>query len=476
MNWITTQFFLLTFVITTVIAGPTFAADMCRSLFTTGVEKVTIPNATYNKEVSQLRETISGKLATVWRSEWKTKLTVTESNQYIIDLCKHFLTPETSQAVLKGLDINSNAFTRKVHARLYKLQSSGKMKPGDILAVRDKPGPEGSKDTTFTYYLKPLKMANGNGKHQVRIRTYLREIDFRDLKVGEMVDGFDNLSRQVNITKLDGDLIQVVINDAKGLVSNQTFRLAEIIDQYGATLNLRAPHGKNYKLEIKSALTDEISSAKYKRLGGDHMVQKLDVSLTEDQVQELFAPLNHASPQKQYFESMGRILKLEKSLLAKNPENAPRIKAVLDVLKEGVAQNPEFLLIEGATAYHRTAFETTTGLQTTVDREQSVYEGNMYASDKLKKPSTVKGNNKAYKPNAKDARHVELKVPVTSMENTVGIEYANPETAPQAGPKTENDQKIEDMLSDYHRYVRSSLHPGKFNYIRKNGAKDPDTN
>ena len=202
------------------------------------------------------------------------------------------------------------------------------------------------------------------------------------------------------------------------------------------------------------------------------MVQKLDVALTLDQVTSLFAPLRSSGPATKTRESLTRVNALVRDLVRKNPENQARIEAVFKVIKQGIAGNPDFLTIEGATAYHRTAFETTTGLQTTVDRDQGVYSGNMYqANGSLKDPILTTKTNTIFRPESNDSRHVELKVPVTSMANTAGITFADPLNAPKP-QDSGNDDKIKQILSVYHRFVRNNRHAGKFNYLRENGVTE----
>ncbi len=457
-------------ILFSIFFTPTFAfsAETCRSLFSAEIVKVFIADSTYQKDIKNLRSTLSGKLATVWRSEWKTKLSVSESNQYVNDLVNKFLTTHTRSVILSGLDINNDGFTREVHSRLYKLQVEKLLLPADELAVRDSPAPEGAKDTTFTYYLKPLKSFKSEGKHQVRIRTYLREIRYAEISIGESVQGFDINEKKITVTRLSNNNFKLTMGIADVVEIEQRLTIDELTTKEGPSMRLFAPHGKNFKLEIKSALTDHISGSQYPLLAGKHMVQKLDVSLSAKQVGHLFAPLQANSSENKIKESNLRIASLTAELIAKTPDNKARIEAVFEVLLQGISKNSNFLTVEGATAYHRTAFETTTGLQTTIDRDQGVYEGNMYGENFLKNPLYTIQTNKLIKTKTKDARHVELKVPVTSMQQSVGIDYADPAAAPQ--PRNANfNSRIKEMIAIYHHFVKNVFHAGKFNYIRENG-------
>ncbi|MBC7420379.1 MAG: hypothetical protein H7328_06580 [Bdellovibrio sp.] len=469
VDWASNKFVILLFITISAISSTGWTANQCRQLFERRVDKVQITEEIYEKEVKDLRATLSGKLATVWRSEWKTKLEVTKSNQYVLNLAEKFLTPETSATVLKDLDINSPSFTRIVHARIYELQQKKMLSAADELGVRDSPPPAGARDTTFTYYTKPISNAQGDGKHQVRIRTYLREIKYSAIPVGESVQGFNVYGKLVTLTRVSADALKMVTGTDKITESEQVFTFEQMTLQHGQTMRLFAPHGRSFKLEIKSALDDVIAGKNLPLLAGKHMVQKLDVSLSIPQVAILFAPLKNLTPKGKLSESTRRIENLKAELLTKTPENKARIEAVLEVLSEAVSKNPEFLVIEGATAYHRTAFETTTGLQTTIDRDQGIYLGDMYGNNFLKNPIYTIQTNRLIITKAKDARHVELKVPVTSMENSVGIIFADPAAAPPP-QNAQYDARIKEMLKVYHQFVNTADHPGKFNYIRENGV------
>lgn len=184
-----------------------FAAVSCESVFANealqfrSVDKVQLEQTRFTGLLNSLRATLSGKLATVWRSEWKTKLSVVRSNEYVYHMVKQSLSPETSAKILAGLNYKEEGFTREVHRRMYELQVKGETKADDKLTVRDAPPPEGATDTTFTYYTKPIVDREGNAKHQTRIRTYLREVNFEKMVADVPVAGSFANGTKVTITK-----------------------------------------------------------------------------------------------------------------------------------------------------------------------------------------------------------------------------------------------------------------------------------
>ena len=118
-------------------------------------EKVSIPTSLFDRLTQNLRSTLGGKLATVWRSEWKSKLSARESGRYVDELLKRFLTAETYAAVVDGLHIDQPQFVQSVHRRLYELKKNNRLHPEhDQIMVRDAPPASGTKDSTFTYYTR----------------------------------------------------------------------------------------------------------------------------------------------------------------------------------------------------------------------------------------------------------------------------------------------------------------------------------
>lgn len=449
------------------------AANSCRAMFTSEaapttrvVDKVQVTENRFATLLANLRATLSGKLATVWRSEWKTKLSVTRSNEYVYNLIKQSLSPETLDKVLNGLDPKSEGFVRKVHQRMYELQLKGETTSNDKLNVRDAPPPEGATDSTFTYYTKPLIDAAGNAKHQPRIRTYLREVNFKKMAVDVPVTGSLADKSQVSITKKHDGAFELTVN-GETKVLTQT----EMQARFGVTFKMFAPHGKSYKLEIKSALDDMIQSPTYKNLNGNHNVQKLDVTLSQAQVDMLFAPLKATTEAGKQAESKARLEKLTQEIVAKDTALEARAKAIFDVLAEGVSGNPNFLQIEGATAYHRSAFESTSGFQTTVDRQQGVYLGNMYSTKGLKDPTYVLAHNNRLVTGENDARHVELKLPINLVVDVMGVKFSDPASAKLVQYQPFDQGVLHGVVGLYNGFVTNILHPGKFNYLKASAAE-----
>jgi hypothetical protein len=343
---------------------------------TTTESSISISHERFEELTAALRATINGNLATVFRSEWKTKLTMESSNSLIDGFARLFLSPETLQAALNGLDLHTESFTRSIHSKLFAIKQNKDSQSllADRLTVRDAPPPEGTTDTTFTFYLRPLKDKDGNGegKHQVRIRNYVRLVRVAQLKqlaIDDSIHGFSSDGQPISIKKLSEQ--HYVIGSPNEISVPLT--LNEIKETFGSELRFFAPHGGKYKMEIKTALLDKISNHKYTQLGGFHMVQKLDVSLTPAQTEKLFAPMNASNPAQRRSESNSRTDELQMELINRTPENKHRIIAVLNVLREGIKHDENFLSIEGATLYHRSAFESDLGFQLTVDRRQKVF-------------------------------------------------------------------------------------------------------
>ncbi|MCM2352516.1 MAG: hypothetical protein NDI63_02790 [Pseudobdellovibrio sp.] len=448
------------------------AANACVDLFSgkqapqaRTVDKIQVKDR-FVTLLNNLRATLSGKLATVWRSEWKTKLSVLRSNEYVYNLVKLNLSPETLSAVLKDLDPKSEGFTRQVHQRMYELQVKGLTNANDKLTVRDAPPPEGATDSTFTYYTKPLIDATGAAKHQPRIRTYLREVNFEKMTVDVPVAGSLANGSKITITKKHDGVFDLNVNG-----ESKVLTLAQMQSRFGTTFKMFAPHGKSYKLEIKSALDDMIQSPKYKNLNGNHNVQKLDVSLSQAQVDMLFAPLKAKNAEGQKAESLARLEKITQEISAKDPSLAARAKAIFAVLAEGVNGNPLFLQIEGATAYHRSAFESTSGFQTTVDRNQGVYLGNMYSARGLKDPTVVLKNNNRLATGENDARHVELKLPINLVVDVMGVKFSDPKSATLVQHQPFDQGILHSVVGLYNGFVTNINHPGKFNYLRASATE-----
>jgi hypothetical protein len=432
---------------------------------------------------NRLRATLSGKLATVFRSEWKTKLSVAESNELVSEFIQSFLTPNARDKVLADLGVKMTSFTRMIHKRLFELKGQDG-DGGQHLDVRDAPPPPGTLDTTFTFYLKSIKnnSPKGEGKHQVRIRNYVRLINVKELsnlKDGQTIEGFLADGNKFTIEKLAKDSFQV--GNPSGAI--QILNLGQLKESYGTEIKIFAPHGGKYKLEVKTSLLDKISSVQFEKMGGYHMVQKLDVSLTPLQMAKLFGPLTNKTELGRRSESIERIEQLKTQLIQKNPEGEQRIIAIFEVLREGVLAHSEYLQIEGATWYHRSAFESDLGFQLTVDRRQGVTHdevyfemsdpGNKVPKKTLLNPMEIMAKAHFLYAESSAARHVELKLPFFAVRDLLGLEFSSPETVAHIQTQPSN-QGLLGAVKIYNRYVKSSDHPGKFQYLISNGQNIED--
>ncbi len=444
---------------------------------------ISISHERFEKLTAALRATISGNLATVFRSEWKTKLTIESSNLLIDGFARLFLSPETLQTVLNGLDLHKESFTRSIHSKLFSLKKNKDQEAllADHLTVRDAPPPEGTTDTTFTFYLRPLKDTDGNGegKHQVRIRNYVRIVKLAQIKklaIDESIQGFSSDGQPISIKKISDDHFLI----GNPLEPSAPLTLDEIKETFGSELRFFAPHGGKYKLEIKTALLDKISDQKYAQLGGFHMVQKLDVSLTPAQTEKLFAPMKSGSLSQRRAEANKRVDELQTELINKTPANKDRITAVLNVLREGIKHDENFLSIEGATLYHRSAFESDLGFQLTVDRRQKVFHSEIYAAnqstgeERLRSPMDIMGGSAFLAAGRNAARHVELKLPFYAVQKLLGLTFSAPETIEGIQVGSVNP-KLEEAVALYSAYVSNASHRGKFKFLLEHGTmEDPD--
>jgi hypothetical protein len=467
-------------------AEPSLLLDTCQYYFNAALglngdsglalPRVDIPTPVFDRLTNNLRRTLSGKLATVWRSEWKNKLAVKESNQLVREMVEKFFPRSLRRKVLDGLDPDDEGFVRQAHRRIYELQLSGEIiKENAQLLVRDAPPLQGVSDSTFTYYTKSIKGGSENalGKHQIRVRTYVRRLELAETKAGDAIEGFNEFGNAITIVKVPGP--SPASYDIT--VAGSTRRISEqrLLQELGDPPMLYAPHGKNFKLEVKTATKELIEGKDYPMLNGGHMVQKLDASLTPNQVQYLFGPLESRVPGNMRKESLARIAKLKSALKKKDPKAAERIDAVFAVLETGVQENARFLRLEGATHYERSAFESPSGFQFTVDRNQGAYRGDMYDTG-LKNPMRTLATSRRYQTSKDDARHVELKFPATAVSKMLGLKFSDPESAALANqPASLDTPTLGTALDLYHKYLDSSEHVGKFGYLTRGGEDDPFT-
>jgi hypothetical protein len=436
---------------------------------------VRIDKKLFNQLTRKLRATIGGKLATVWRSEWKTKLSVLDANLYTQNLIHQLLTPQTYSLVIKDLDVRDSKFVQYVHQRLYELQKQNLLDPNhDHIMVRDAPTPEGAEDSTFTYYSRPI--TDGESKHQVRVRTYLREIKPEQIPLNSKIEAFDNNGNLVVFERNQEHTINVTRTTNEG-TQNQELSFSQFHQMFSNPVFF-APHGRSFKLEIKTALKDQIDSTHFPILAGDHMVQKLDVTLSPSQVMQLFKPLLSKTPETKTTEAINRVHQLKDQLLEKNSDvtKQSRVEAVMQVLLEGIKESPDFLTLLGATHYQRNAFESSVGFQTTVDSSQVVYEGVYNSTRGLLSPSGVTKFSKKYVPDETATRHVELKLPVNAVQALNGLRLHDPDSQILIPDAPKNLSIFSIAARIFSGFVTSVAHPGKFNFLQRYGTNSNEVN
>jgi hypothetical protein len=427
------------------------------------VPKIGISPAQFDDITDRLRKTLSGNLATVLRSEWKAKGSVQEANKYVRDLVNDFLTPETRALVTKGLRADSEGFIRTVAKRLFdlaeadkKLVAEGKapvLKPADLLGVRDPAPPQGARDLTFTYYTRAVGDEAG-GKHQIRVRNYLRLVSPEEMAIGTPVNTFGRDGAPLTITRADTPGTFHVTSGAGASEEKRTLTAAELKKEIGARPTLyAAPHGGKFKLEVKTRLKDSVSTEKYPLLGGQNLVQKLDVSLSLKQVAALFGPLP-AERAAALTEARARLAKVQEEIiagieskekkalalpaggdrskaLAEAQAGRERVGAVMLMLNTAVDGDPNFLKLEGATLYSRSAFEIAVPdkmagkpvkLQTTVDRDLGAFRGVYDEQGNFLDPVETYQRRPLLNPaSEREQRHWELKIPQPLVAKEAGL-------------------------------------------------------
>lgn len=425
--------------------------------------KIGISPEQFDDITARLRKTLSGNLATVLRSEWKAKGSVQEANVYVRDLVNDFLTPGTRALVTKGVDPASEGYIRTVAKRLFdlaendkKLVAEGKapvLKAGDLLGVRDPAPPQGARDLTFTYYTRAVGDEAG-GKHQIRVRNYLRLVTPEEMAAGTPVNAFGRDGAPLTITRAETLGTFHVTSGSGAKEVKRTLSSAELKQELGARPTLyAAPHGGKFKLEVKTRLKDSVSPEKYPLLGGQNLVQKLDVSLSTKQVAALFGPLP-AERGAALAEARARLRKIEEEVLAgieakekramemaDGPDRKKafaeagagreRVGAVMHMLNTAVEEDPGFLKLEGATLYSRSAFEIAVPdkmagkpvkLQTTVDRDLGAFRSVYDEHGNFLDPVATYNQRSLLNPaSEREQRHWELKVPQPLVAKEAGL-------------------------------------------------------
>ncbi len=395
--------------------------DLTKTFFLKNKHNVSIPTPTFTRYYDDLNDTLSGNLATVFRSEWKAKEDYDLGSQYLTDMLNAF---GGGMLVKEFSNLKGKQFIDRVVDRMREIYKIGKV------AMRDPPAPKGSNDRTFTYYTKAL--ADGTGaKHQVRLRTYLREIEPRKMETGLVIPGYHN-GKYIEVTKVGPGQYKYVV--ASSYSAETKSYSSDMVEQVLSLEQLRLkindkltfyayPHAKNFKLEIKTRPHDEVSNALFEKLLGKNYVQKLSVDINPKDISLLFKD-NKTADQ----EAMRLKLNELKDRASRNPKNATdRMNAVFNLLFDSNDLDPDFFVAQGATEYKRHAFElelpdqidgSPVRIQTTFDYDMGVrqnYDGQGNFLDPI--ASLV---NPLLKPKSvEEDLHIELKIPKALVERTV---------------------------------------------------------
>ena len=405
-------------------------------------ENIIVEQDIFSSLYEQLNQTLSGNLATVFRSEWKAKESFSNGIIYLKNILNRF---HGSSSLLSK---NKNEIEQLEHLRV-QLSKAAEI---NGVRMRDLPGPSGSKDRTFTYYTKSILGKEG-GKHQVRLRTYVRSLNLKKIGAGESVLGFFENSKFLIERGMEGDYYKLNLD-------NQVTYLnySQLIARFGGEIIHFYPvHGKKLKLEVKTKLPDQMVSVSFPRLQGDNYVQKLSVGLTFSQAQQLFGTRGEGLNTK-----LNAIEAVASELRLSSPHQTLRTQAIFDVLREGLRQDPQFMEFTGATEYGRLALEVKLGevnndnlpiwAQTTLDFDMKVRQ--VYLDGHLINPRGIVELNRKEQTLAidrlGDQLHIELKVPKYLVERAL----KNPSAV---------SPELKGLLDYYHEL--NVVNRGKFNYI-----------
>jgi len=461
-----------------------------------------------HKEFDSLTDNLAGsfghspealkKLNTELRSENKAKGSLKEANQYLLALVRDNLKYESYKEILpKGLNLSEDSFRRHIHQKLYEMSQNGRLKEGHALYVRDPPPPPGVKDSTFTYYTKsivePDEVGNeieGGGKHQVRLRTYLRRIDVDAIPDRMPIEIFTPSGEALKITRTEAragePVFEIVTAGGKEGGTTALLSRGEVKARFGDLIEGYPPHGKAYKLEVKTRLKHEILGTKNPSLQGKNIVQKLDVSLSARQVDLLFG--NQATPFAE------RVRALKAAILLQKPKGGPdRVNAVFAVLETGGAKDAEFGKLIGATRYERDAWEVAlparvgddakdARIQVTFDDAQGVFETVHRSDGSFLKPFEVEREIAMLRPLEEERIHFEQKIQMPLLKKVDDVKVYGKSaadginvrigSATDIGVDIEAEARIERVLG---RFDKSGLvvNRGKFSFGKKNFEEAP---
>ncbi len=386
---------------------------------------------------NELNNTLSGNLATVFRSEWKTKESFDSGGTYLDQLIQNFGGNEKH-------DLRTKSGKEKIDHFVSLLKEKKHL---GFIGMRDPPAPKGSFDRTFTYYTKVITDGTG-AKHQVRLRSYIRTLIPSQMPPGEPIRGFIPGS-EISIIKLANGLFELTTKDSVIKLNQRQLK-----KHLGGTLSFYAyPHSKKFKLEVKTRPHDEVMTSDYAKLLGKNYVQKLSVNVAPEDIALLFSS-------KADNETMAiKLAKLKESVLKDEKNSLERTDIIFKILNEANSSDSDFLISRGATEYRRYAFEVeipdqiegrAVKVQTTFDYEmgvRSTYDKNGHFLTPLQAMKYVA--KKAPK-SQEEELHIELKVPKTLVE------------AAAQGNVSNELLKLMNIFNSY-----NTTNKGKFNHISK---------
>lgn len=458
---------LLTLLVFVISACSNYNLQNNRSLSSIPIENCSKIVSSFNKSYikieqdkfmlhyNALNETLSGNLATVFRSEWKAKENYVDGAQYLQDLIKDFgdkdfILPEH----LSGEE--------KLNYFVNLLKEKRRIK---AISMRDPPPPAGAHDKTFTYYSKSILDGTG-AKHQVRLRTYIRTLEPQKMQIDVPILGY-----------LDGNIIQITKNkpgiyelkiaknvspdglELSEVISLEHLSLKELKLKLGRNLNFYAyPHAKKLKLEIKTRPHDEVKTQEFEKLMGKNFVQKLSVDVDLQDIDLLFS----TNKNKRF--SIERLELLKEKVLQDSNNARARTNAVFDLLNFAATEDQNFFISRGATEYRRFAFEVEipdeianrkVRVQTTFDYDMGVRDTYDQNGKFLTPLQAVNQNSKMMPKDELEELHIELKVPKVLIE---------------AAANNEGSQELLKLLEIFNHYQVTNK--GKFNHILKQREMD----
>jgi hypothetical protein len=399
----------------------TQCSQIVKQFFPASNHNVAVSSQDFLRYYDDLNDTLSGNLATVFRSEWKAKEDYQQGATYLSDILIKF---DAESLVKKNAKFSGKQFISRVVDHMREIEKIGKV------SMRDPPPPIGSFDRTFTYYTKALTDGTG-AKHQIRLRSYLRELVPNEMLTNIPVKGFYN-GRYIEIISTGHGQFKLITapgfssekKEYIGDVTEKVLSLDQLKKEINNELTFYAyPHAKGFKLEIKTRPHDEVNHQDYEKLLGKNYVQKLSIDIDSADISLLFKDKHIKNA-----EDMQTKLVLLKEKASKNSKNSTdRINAIFNLLFDANELDSDFFVARGATEYRRYALELEVPdlidgekvrIQTTFDYDMSVrhnYDTNGNFLDPFQSLA-----NPVQKPFNKDEDlHIELKVPKALVERAV---------------------------------------------------------